>query len=192
MVHGSNQKITMSADTPTHLTITQAGTPSTILESYYRWYLDYYFINGTDVHQGNITSGDSAIIYDSPSTTSARIKYVKQRLISSINNSVYELSAGKTYSATISNAEVAAGTVTITTSAPHGLVLGNKVTVIDLPAPFTAYNVTATVTAAPTTTTFEYVEGAATVASAATTGKFLNTTIPAPHYVHPQTDLDLD
>jgi hypothetical protein len=180
-------KITMSADTPTTSNYTQAGTPSTILDLTTDG-IRYYFINGTDVHQGNITSGDSAIIYDSPSTTSARIKYVKQRLISSINNSVYELSAAKTYSATISNAAVVAGTVTITTSAPHGLVLGNKVTVIDLPAPFTAYNVTATVTAAPTTTTFEYVEGAATVASAATTGKFLNTTIPAAHYIHPQTD----
>ena len=180
-------KITMSADTPTTSNYTQAGTPSTILDLTTDG-IRYYFINGTDVHQGNITSGSSAIIYDSPSTTSARIKYVKQRLISSINNSIYELSASKTYSATINNAAVASGTVTLTTSAPHGLVSGNKVTVIDLPAPFTAYNVTATVTAAPTTTTFEYVEGAATVASAATTGKFLNTTIPAAHYTHPQSD----
>jgi hypothetical protein len=180
-------KITMSADTPTTSNYTQAGTPSTILDLTTDG-IRYYFVNGTDVHQGNITSGDSAIIYDSPSTTSARIKYVKQRLISSINNSVYELSASKTYSATISNAVVVAGTVTLTTSAAHGLVSGNKVTVIDLPAPFTAYNVTATVTAAPTTTTFEYVVGSATVGTAATTGKFLNTTIPAAHYTHPQTD----
>jgi hypothetical protein len=164
-------KITMSADTPTPSNYTQAGTPSTILDLTTDG-IRYYFINGTDVHQGNITSGDSAIVYDTPSTTSGRIKYIKQRLISTINNSLYELSAGRTYSATINNAEVASGTVTITTSDPHGLVSGNKVTVIDLPAPFTAYNVTATVTAAPTTTTFEYVEGAATVASAATTGKF--------------------
>jgi hypothetical protein len=180
-------KITMSADTPTTSNYTQAGTPSTILDLTTDG-IRYYFINGTDVHQGNITSGDSAIVYDTPSTTSGRIKYIKQRLISTINNSLYELSAGRTYSATINNAEAASGTVTITTSDPHGLVSGNKVTVIDLPAPFTAYNVTATVTAAPTTTTFEYVEGAATVASAATTGKFLNTTTPAPHYIHPQTD----
>jgi hypothetical protein len=180
-------KITMSADTPTTSNYTQAGTPSTILDLTTDG-IRYYFINGTDVHQGNITSGDSAIVYDTPSTTSGRIKYIKQRLISTINNSLYELSAGRTYSATINNAEVASGTVTITTSDPHGLVSGNKVTVIDLPAPFTAYNVTATVTAAPTTTTFEYVEGAATVASAATTGKFLNTTTPDPHYIHPQTD----
>jgi hypothetical protein len=180
-------KITMSADTPTTSNYTQAGTPSTILDLTTDG-IRYYFINGTDVHQGNITSGDSAIVYDTPSTTSGRIKYIKQRLISTINNSLYELSAGRTYSATINNAEVTSGTVTITTSDPHGLVSGNKVTVIDLPAPFTAYNVTATVTAAPTTTTFEYVEGAATVASAATTGKFLNTTTPDPHYIHPQTD----
>jgi hypothetical protein len=180
-------KITMSSDTPTTSNYTQAGTPSTIFDLTTDG-IRYYFINGTNVHQGNITSGDSEIIYDSPNTTSGRIKYVKQRLISSINNSVYELSASKTYSTTITNAAVVAGTVTLTTSAPHGLVSGNKVTVTNLPAPFTAYNVTATVTAAPTVTTFEYVVGSATVTSAATTGKFLNTTIPAPHYVHPQTD----
>ena len=180
-------KITMSADTPTTSNYTQEGTPSTIFDLTTDG-IRYYFVNGTDVHQGNVTSGSSSIIYNSPSTTSARIKYVKQRLISSINNSVYELSASKTYSTTISNAAVATGTVTLTTSAPHGLVSGNKVTVIDLPAPFTAYNVTATVTAAPTTTTFEYVVGSATVTTAATTGKFLNITIPTPHYTHPQTD----
>jgi hypothetical protein len=181
------KKITMSGDTPTSSTYTQAGTPSTILDLTTDG-IRYYFTNGTTIHQGNITSGDSAIVYDTPSTTSARIKYVKQRLIASINNNIFELSAGRSYSATINNAEVVAGTVTLTTSAAHGLVLGNKVTVTDLPAPFTAYNVTATVTAAPTTTTFEYVEGAATVASAATTGKFINSTLPAAHYTHPQTD----
>ena len=181
------KKITMSSDTATSSTYTQAGTASTILDLTTDG-IRYYFANGTKIHQGNITSGDSAIVYDTPSTTSARIKYVKQRLISSINNSVYELSAGRTYSATINNAAVASGTVTITTSAAHGLVSGNKVTIIDLPAPFTDYNVSATITAAPTTTTFEYVEGAATVASAATTGKFINATLPAAHYIHPQTD----
>jgi hypothetical protein len=180
-------KITMSGDTPTTSNYTQVGTPSTILDLTTDG-IRYYFANGTKIHQGNITSGDSAIVYDTPSTTSARIKYVKQRLIASINNSVYELSAGRSYSATINNAAVASGTVTLTTSAVHGLSIGNKVTVIDLPAPFTAYNVSATVTAVPTTTTFEYVEGAATVASAATTGKFINATLPAAHYTHPQTD----
>jgi hypothetical protein len=181
-------KITMSADTPTTSNYTQAGTPSTILDLTTDG-IRYYFINGTKVHQGAVTSGSSSLeVYDTPSTTSARIKYVKQRLIASINNSVYELSAGRSYSTTINNAAVASGTVTLTTSAVHGLVTGNKVTIIDLPAPFTAYNVTATVTAAPTTTTFEYVEGAATVASAATTGKFINSTLPAAHYTHPQTD----
>jgi hypothetical protein len=180
-------KITMSGDTPTTSNYTQAGTPSTILDLTTDG-IRYYFANGTTIHQGNITSGDSAIVYDTPSTTSARIKYVKQRLIASINNNIFELSAGRSYSATINNAEVVAGTVTLTTSAAHGLTAGNKVTVVDLPAPFTDYNVTATVTATPTTTTFEYVEGAATEASAATTGKFINSTLPAAHYTHPQTD----
>jgi hypothetical protein len=166
-------KITMSGDTPTTSNYTQAGTPSTILDLTTDG-IRYYFANGTTIHQGNITSGDSAIVYDTPSTTSARIKYVKQRLIASINNNIFELTSGRSYSATINNAEVVAGTVTLTTSAAHGLTAGNKVTVVDLPAPFTAYNVTATVTATPTTTTFEYVEGAATEASAATTGKFIN------------------
>ena len=181
------KKITMSSDTATPSTYIQAGTASTILDLTTDG-IRYYFANGTKIHQGNITSGNSAIVYDTPSTTSARIKYVKQRLISSINNSVYELSASRSYSATINNAAVASGTVTITTSAAHGLVSGNKVTVIDLPAPFTAYNVSATITAAPTATTFEYVEGAATVTSAATTGKFINATLPAAHYIHPQID----
>jgi hypothetical protein len=180
-------KITMSGDTPTTSNYTQAGTPSTILDLTTDG-IRYYFANGTTIHQGNITSGDSAIVYDTPSTTSARIKYVKQRLIASINNNIFELTSGRSYSATINNAEVVAGTVTLTTSAAHGLTAGNKVTVVDLPAPFTAYNVTATVTATPTTTTFEYVEGAATVASAATTGKFINSTLPTAHYTHPQTD----
>jgi hypothetical protein len=129
-------KITMSGDTPTTSNYTQAGTPSTILDLTTDG-IRYYFANGTTIHQGNITSGDSAIVYDTPSTTSARIKYVKQRLIASINNNIFELSAGRSYSATINNAEVVAGTVTLTTSAAHGLTAGNKVTVVDLPAPFT-------------------------------------------------------
>jgi hypothetical protein len=116
-------KITMSGDTPTTSNYTQAGTPSTILDLTTDG-IRYYFANGTTIHQGNITSGDSAIVYDTPSTTSARIKYVKQRLIASINNNIFELTSGRSYSATINNAEVVAGTVTLTTSAAHGLSFG--------------------------------------------------------------------
>jgi hypothetical protein len=85
-------KITMSADTPTTSNYTQAGTPSTILDLTTDG-TRYFFINGTKVHQGAITSGSSVLAYDAPATTSARIKYVKQRLIASINNGIFELDA---------------------------------------------------------------------------------------------------
>lgn len=85
------KKITMSGDTPTSSTYTQAGTPSTIFDLTTDG-IRYWFINGTHVHRGNITSGSSTEIYNATSTTSARIRYVKQRVIASINNKIYELS----------------------------------------------------------------------------------------------------
>ena len=85
------KKITMSGDTATSSTYTQAGTPSTILDLTTDG-IRYWFINGTHVHRGNITSGSSTEIYNASSTTSARIRYVKQRVIASINNKIYELS----------------------------------------------------------------------------------------------------
>jgi len=85
------KKITMSGDTPTSSTYTQAGTPSTIFDLTTDG-IRYWFINGTHVHRGNITSGSSTEIYNAASTTSARIRYVKQRVIASVNNKIYELS----------------------------------------------------------------------------------------------------
>ena len=85
------KKITMSGDTPTSSTYTQAGTPSTILDLTTDG-IRYWFVNGTHVHRGNITSGSSTEIYNASATTSARIRYVKQRVIASINNKIYELS----------------------------------------------------------------------------------------------------
>ena len=84
------KKITMSNDTPSSSTYTQAGTPSTI----YDLTTDgtrYWFINTTHVHRGNITSGSSTEIYAASSTTNARIRYVKQRLIAAVNNELREL-----------------------------------------------------------------------------------------------------
>ena len=97
------KKITMSADTATSSTYTQAGTKSTILDLTTDG-TRYFFVNGTKVHQGAITSGSSVIAYDAPSTNSARIKYVKQRLIATINNSVYELDATATAGAALPTA----------------------------------------------------------------------------------------
>ena len=85
------KKVTMSNDTPASSTYTQAGTKSTILDLTTDG-IRYWFINGTHVHRGNITSGSSTEIYSASATTSARIKYVKQRVIASINNKIYELS----------------------------------------------------------------------------------------------------
>jgi len=86
------KKITMSSDTPTSSTYTQAGTPSTILDLTTDG-TRYFFVNETKIHQGDITSGSSVLAYDSPTTSRARIKYIKQRLIAGINNSIYELDA---------------------------------------------------------------------------------------------------
>ena len=85
------KKITMSNDTPTSSTYTQAGTPSTILDLTTDG-IRYWFINGTHVHRGNIGGTTSDVeTYNASSTTSARIRYIKQRLIASINNKLYEL-----------------------------------------------------------------------------------------------------
>ncbi len=90
------KKITMSSDTPTASTYTQAGTPVTIYDLTTDG-IRYWFINATHVHRGNIggTTSDTEI-YNASSTTSARIRYIKQRLIATINNKLYELSATHT------------------------------------------------------------------------------------------------
>jgi len=178
------KKITTAAVSST---IAQAGTASTILSVTTNG-SSYYFVNGTTIHRGSVgaTPAD-AIIYAAASTTRSTIRYVKQRLIAAIGNAIYELDTAKTYSSTINNAAVVSGTVTLTTSAVHGLIVGDTVTVIDLPAPFTAYNTSATVTAVGSTTTFSYVVGSATVTSAATTGKFIKTTLPTALFTHPNT-----
>ena len=90
------KKITMSNDTPTASTYTQAGTPSTIFDLTTDG-IRYWFINTTHVHRGNIGGTTSDVeTYNASSTTSARIKYIKQRLIATINNKLYELNATHT------------------------------------------------------------------------------------------------
>jgi len=90
------KKITMSNDTATSSTYTQAGTPATIYDLTTDG-IRYWFINATHVHRGNIggTTSDTEI-YNATSTTSARIRYIKQRLIASVNNKLYELDATHT------------------------------------------------------------------------------------------------
>jgi hypothetical protein len=75
----------------TSSTFTQAGTPATIYSVTTNG-KQYFFINGSHVHRGNLagTTSDTEI-YNATSTTRATIRYVKQRLIAAINNSIYEL-----------------------------------------------------------------------------------------------------
>jgi hypothetical protein len=90
------KKITMSNDTATSSTYTQAGTPATIYDLTTDG-IRYWFINATHVHRGNIGGTTSDVeTYNASSTTSARIKYIKQRLIATINNKLYELNATHT------------------------------------------------------------------------------------------------
>ena len=82
------KKITSAAVSSTY---TQAGTASTIFSLTTNG-KQYFFINGTHVHRGNLagTTSDTEI-YNASSTTRGTIRYVKQRLIVAINNAIYEL-----------------------------------------------------------------------------------------------------
>ena len=82
------KKITSAAVSSTY---TQAGTASTIFSLTTNG-KQYFFINGSHVHRGNLagTTSDTEI-YNASSTTRATIRYVKQRLIAAIGSSIYEL-----------------------------------------------------------------------------------------------------
>ena len=85
------KKIT-TGGTPTTFT-PQAGTASTIFSVTTNG-KQYFFINGTHVHRGNLagTTSDTEI-YNASSTTRATIRFVKQRLIAAIGSVIYELDA---------------------------------------------------------------------------------------------------
>lgn len=74
-------------------TYAQAGTASTIYSLTTNG-KQYFFINGTHVHRGNLagTTSDTEI-YNASSTTRATIRFVKQRLIAAIGSVIYELDA---------------------------------------------------------------------------------------------------
>ena len=70
----------------------------------------------------------------------------------------------------ITNLAIASGTVTVTTSAAHGLGVGQVVTFSNTVAPFTAVTGAATILTVPSSTTFTVLIGSSTVTTAATTG----------------------
>jgi hypothetical protein len=77
----------------TSSTYTQTGTASTIFSITTNG-KQYFFINGSHVHRGNLagTTSDTEI-YNATSTTRATIRFVKQRLIAAIGSAIYELDA---------------------------------------------------------------------------------------------------
>jgi hypothetical protein len=82
------KKITTGGSSSTY---TQTGTASTIYSLTTNG-KQYFFVNGSTVHRGNVAGSTSDTeIYTAASTTRATIRYVKQRLIVAINNSIYEL-----------------------------------------------------------------------------------------------------
>ena len=84
------KKITSAGSASTY---TQAGTASTIYSLTTNG-KQYFFVNDSTVHRGNISGSTSDTeIYTATSTTRATIRYVKQRLIVAIGPAIYELNA---------------------------------------------------------------------------------------------------
>lgn len=77
----------------TSSTYTQTGTASTIYSITTNG-KQYFFVNGTHIHRGNLagTTSDTEI-YNASSTTRSTIRFVKQRLIAAIGSAIYELDA---------------------------------------------------------------------------------------------------
>jgi hypothetical protein len=83
------KKIPTTTGTPSQYT--QTGTKSTIYSLTTNG-KQYFFVNGSTIHRGNISGSTSDTeIYTAASTTRATIRYVKQRLIVAIGSSIYEL-----------------------------------------------------------------------------------------------------
>jgi hypothetical protein len=88
----------------TSTTYTQAGTASTIYSVTTNG-KEYFFVNGSTVHRGNISGSTSDTeIYTAASTTRATIRYVKQRLIVAIGPAIYELNANASASTALPTA----------------------------------------------------------------------------------------
>jgi hypothetical protein len=95
------KKITSAGSASTY---TQAGTASTIYSLTTNG-TQYFFVNGSTVHRGNISGSTSDTeIYTAASTTRATIRYVKQRLIVAIGPAIYELNANASASTALPTA----------------------------------------------------------------------------------------
>jgi hypothetical protein len=96
------KKIPTTTGTPSQYT--QTGTKSTIYSLTTNG-TQYFFVNGSTVHRGNISGSTSDTeIYTAASTTRATIRYVKQRLIVAIGPAIYELNANASASTALPTA----------------------------------------------------------------------------------------
>jgi len=95
------KKITSAGSASTY---TLTGTASTIYSLTTNG-TQYFFVNGSTIHRGNISGSTSDTeIYLASSTTRATIRYVKQRLIVAIGPAIYELNANASASTALPTA----------------------------------------------------------------------------------------
>jgi hypothetical protein len=92
---GTDLKKITTGGTPS--TYAQAGAASTIFSVTTNG-KQYFFVNGTTIHRGNLagTTSDTEIYTPTVAPTRATIRFVKQRLITAIGSAIYELDANNT------------------------------------------------------------------------------------------------
>ena len=132
------------------------------------------FHNGTGIKFYDPSAGETVTyrFADSQNVdvwTKGQATLLKESSNTITSTGIYKLISGVS-TATITNLAIASGTVTVTTSAAHGLSVGQVVTFSNTVSPFTDVTGTATILTVPLTTTFTVLIGSSTVSTAATSG----------------------
>ena len=149
--------------------------------------LNYYAVNATGVYKGPLTGAtNGTIIFTHPSVvgtvTTAKIAWVKQRLILGINNYMYEVVQVISYNITDALLTTLVATLK-TDGTAHNFSIGSTVAVSGVG---TAYNGTWTVTAVPDATRFSYTTTSSDVAEGTVSGTAqLSSNTNLPIYAHP-------
>jgi len=148
----------------------------------------YYAINATGIYRGTLAGGTGTSIFTNPSAvgtvTTAKLAWVKQRLVAGINNYIYEITPITSY--TVTGALLANNVATITTSTAHNFAVGSQITVASISA---AYNGTYVVTSVtPTTATYNHTNADVAFATGLTGTAVLASNNILPIYAHPNTN----
>jgi len=184
---GSTLYRTTAAGVTTTLTWGGSGTILSITQDG----LSYYVVNATGVYKGPLTGAtNGTLIFTNPSqvgtVTSAKIGWVKQRLILGINNYMYEVVQVLTYN--ITDALLTAPTATLKTDGTaHNFSVGSTVVVSSVGS---VYNGTWTVTAVPDATRFSFItaQTSSTAESTVTGTAALSSNTNLPIYAHPDSN----